>query len=48
MTADPFLELRIRDDAVEPDAEFRRSLRARLEGSSDDALFREHGRVHRS
>jgi uncharacterized glyoxalase superfamily protein PhnB/predicted enzyme related to lactoylglutathione lyase len=35
MTTDPFLELRIRDDAVEPDAEFRRTLRARLEAELD-------------
>ena len=36
MTTDPFLELRIRDDAVEPDPAFRQALRDRLAGALDD------------
>ncbi len=36
MTTDPFLELRSRDDAVEPDPTFRASLRARLTAALDD------------
>ena len=33
MTTDPFLELRIRDRAIDPDPEFRRALRERVEHS---------------
>jgi PhnB protein len=35
VTNDPFLELRIRDDAVDPDPTFRQSLRARLADALD-------------
>jgi PhnB protein len=36
MTTDPFLELRIRDDATDPDPMFRASLRDRLAAALDD------------
>jgi uncharacterized glyoxalase superfamily protein PhnB len=36
MTTDPFLELRIRDDAVAPDATFRHTLRDRLAAALDN------------
>ena len=36
MTTDPFLELRSRDDALDPDPNFRRDLRARLAAALDD------------
>jgi uncharacterized glyoxalase superfamily protein PhnB/predicted enzyme related to lactoylglutathione lyase len=37
VTNDPFLELRIRDDAAEPDAGFRQHLRDRLAGALETA-----------
>jgi uncharacterized glyoxalase superfamily protein PhnB len=36
VTTDPFLELRSRDDALDPDPDFRRSLRARLAAALDN------------